>query len=196
MTYTLHPVRSVSGISCDALLTEHGRLLFGSFWGRDTAVQEFIARLQLSNQDGGLANFHVDDVSVHAGNVDHLKKHSGRIASPIFGSLIHLWIYDALLAQPEQSAGRAVVVYRQDGRDDITQRESVWTAFKAICPLPLLDSWASQLLELGTELQWLVQHTGVGIDGITIELPEEHEAIIAQHIRSGELAIKGERHDG
>ena len=192
MNDTLHPVRSVSGISCDALLTEHGRLLFGSFWGRDTAVQEFLARLQLSTQEGGLANFHVNEVSVHAGNVDHLKKHTGRVTSPIFGTLIHLWIHDALLAQPERSARRAVVVFRADNGDHLAQRERVWTVFKTICPLPLLDAWAEPLLTLGNDREWLVRHRGIGVEGVSIELPEDHEDIIAERIRSGELTLQGE----
>lgn len=191
MEITLHTVPAVSGISCDALLTDHGRLLFGSFWGRDTAVQEFIARLQLSNREGGLASFTVCGVHAHAGNVENLEKHTGRLTSPIFGKVVHVWIYDSLLSQPDLSGRRAVVLFRGQNTESNADEQSVWDAFKTICPLPLLDAWRARLLKLATDLGWLEQHKGIGVTGTTIELPDEHEELIAERVRFGELRVEG-----
>ena len=63
----MHPAASlrtlddVHGIFVDAFVQdrETGHLLFASFWSRDTALQELLARLSLPTRDGGLASLHL-----------------------------------------------------------------------------------------------------------------------------------------
>ena len=61
-----HPSRTLYRIDeCPELMAdgcagdEHGNLVFLSVWARDTAVQEFLARLTLGRDAQGLDRFHV-----------------------------------------------------------------------------------------------------------------------------------------
>ena len=95
----LMPITETPGLYADAVLTDDGNnLLFLSLWGRDTAVQEFRARLSLPVHEGGLDNFHLEGLPfVQIGNPERLVTDSGRTPSQlIFGSLVHLWLYDRL----------------------------------------------------------------------------------------------------
>jgi len=56
---------------------EQGNLVFLSIWARDTAVQEFLARLTLGRDEQGLDQFHViteqgASIPVFVGNVANL----------------------------------------------------------------------------------------------------------------------------
>jgi hypothetical protein len=58
---------------------EQGNLVFLSIWARDTAVQEFLARLTLGRDEQGLDQFHViteqgASIPVFVGNVENLEK--------------------------------------------------------------------------------------------------------------------------
>ncbi|MBC8209447.1 MAG: hypothetical protein H8E21_00160, partial [Gammaproteobacteria bacterium] len=56
--YLLIP--EVHGVFVDAILTdEASNLVFGSFWGRDTAIRELQGRLTLAQSAGGLSAFTV-----------------------------------------------------------------------------------------------------------------------------------------
>lgn len=70
----------------DACVCDEQRgLVFMSAWGRDTAVQEFLARLTLGAAEGGIEHFHVvhehRSIPVFVGNVDMLEKRTTRTYS-------------------------------------------------------------------------------------------------------------------
>src|SRR5690606_20586481 len=79
---------------------ERGNLVFLSVWARDTAVQEFLARLTLARSEQGLDQFHIvtehgASIPVFVGNVEHLEKRTTRaFRRTLFGSLVHLWLFD------------------------------------------------------------------------------------------------------
>ena len=50
-------LHEVPGVFCDAHLVDDGGLRFLSLWGRDTAIQELLARLSLPEREGGLRSF-------------------------------------------------------------------------------------------------------------------------------------------
>ena len=48
-------LETVYGIYCDAWVADGDEMLvFASFWGRDTAIQEMLARLTLSTAEDGI----------------------------------------------------------------------------------------------------------------------------------------------
>ena len=62
---------------------DQGNLIFLSIWARDTAVQQFLARLTLRRDEQGLDQFHLitdqgGSVPVFVGNVDRLEKRMTR----------------------------------------------------------------------------------------------------------------------
>ena len=84
----------VDACACD----EQRNLVFLSAWGRDTALQEFLARLTLGSSENGLSQFHiiVDGRSLPVfPNIDMLEKRTTRqLRGTLFGSLVHLWLFD------------------------------------------------------------------------------------------------------
>ncbi len=55
---TLLTLSAIHDVYADAYLADDsGRLLFLSVWGRDTALQELLARLQLPRSDNGIREF-------------------------------------------------------------------------------------------------------------------------------------------
>src|SRR3546814_1603036 len=76
---------------------EQGEFIFLSVWARDTAIQQFIARLTLGRAEDGLDQFHLiteqgGSVPVSVGAVDRLEKRLTRAyRRTLFGSMTNLW---------------------------------------------------------------------------------------------------------
>jgi len=85
---------------------EQGNLVFLSIWARDTAIQEFLARLTLGRDEQGLDQFHViteqgGSIPVFVGNVENLEKRSTRVfRRTLFGSMVNLWLFDRRCVKP------------------------------------------------------------------------------------------------
>ena len=77
---TLYRIDECPDVMADACVgDDQGNLIFLSIWARDTAVQQFLARLTLGRDEQGLDQFHVitnqgGSVPVFIGNVDRLEK--------------------------------------------------------------------------------------------------------------------------
>ena len=79
---TLYRIDECPDVMADACVgDDQGNLIFLSIWARDTAVQQFLARLTLGRDEQGLDQFHVitdqgGSVPVFIGNVDRLESAS------------------------------------------------------------------------------------------------------------------------
>jgi len=130
---------------------DKGTLIFLSLWARDTAIQEFLARLTLGKSDQGLDHFHIiteqgASVPVFIGNVDHLEKRSTRVfRQTLFGSMVHLWLFDNRCVKPDKANASALALLPVDGSDPTAR---LWTLVRETCPLPLLDHWRDEVLAL------------------------------------------------
>jgi hypothetical protein len=129
---------------------EHGNLVFLSIWARDTAVQEFLARLTLGRSDEGLDRFHLvteqASIPVFVGNVENLEKRTTRaFRRTLFGSMVHLWIFDKRCVKPDKANASALALLPRTASDDT---ERLWALVQETCPLPLLDHWRDAVLEL------------------------------------------------
>ena len=77
---TLYRIDECLDLMADGVVgDENGNLVFISLWARDTAVQEFLARLTLGRDEQGLDQFHViteqgASIPVFVGNVENLEK--------------------------------------------------------------------------------------------------------------------------
>ncbi len=75
----LYRIDECPHVMADACVADdQGGLVFLSIWARDTAVQQFLARLTLGRDEQGLQQFHViptegGSVPVFVGNVDRLE---------------------------------------------------------------------------------------------------------------------------
>lgn len=130
---------------------EHGNLVFLSIWARDTAVQEFLARLTLGRAEQGLDRFHLITeqgalVPILVGNADHLEKRSTRaFRRTLFGSMVHLWLFDSRCVKVDKANASALALLPSDVSD---HTDRLWALVRETCPLPLLDLWREPVLAL------------------------------------------------
>ncbi len=153
-----HPSKTLCRIDeCPDLMAdgcigdENGNLVFLSIWARDTAVQEFLARLTLGRDEQGLDQFHViteqgSSVPVFVGNVENLEKRSTRaFRRTLFGSLSNVWLFDRRCVRPDKANASAMALLP---RDSAHRLDRLWTLVRDTCPLPLLDHWRDLVLDL------------------------------------------------
>ena len=178
-------------VFCDALVDDDGWLVFASCWGRDTAIQELLARLTLPDSEGGLSKLtFLDDAmnrTVSIGNPDRLDKMTGRMPKAnLFGDIVHLWLFDKKAVTPDFVNRRAYLLLLPD-QDDYA---ATWALIKSVCPLPLLDYWQDAVVNVCRRLGWLRGIKGYRINAVSIDLPdEEFGAQLGDMIRQGLLEL-------
>jgi hypothetical protein len=130
---------------------EQGNLVFLSIWARDTAIQEFLARLTLGLDEQGLDQFHIiteqsGSIPVFVGNVENLEKRSTRVfRRTLFGSMVNLWLFDRRCVKPDKANASALALLP---RDSVHRLDRLWSLVRDTCPLPLLEYWREATLEL------------------------------------------------
>ena len=201
-TTPLFKVADVFDVYADAFVSDRqtGSLLFASFWGRDTSLQELLARLSLPPSDGGLAALELEPcggpggtVKLVVGNPDRLAKLTGRMpADNLFGNLAQLWLYDRKAVEPDHAARRALLlaVEGQSTGDDVQEAGKVWELFKTVSHLPLLDHWRQVLVAEALSRGWLQTHPGMRVQAVELNLGDGgYEAAIGELIRQGRLGL-------
>ncbi|TVT83954.1 hypothetical protein [Pseudomonas sp. H3(2019)] len=148
---SLYQVDECPDLYVDACVCDEQRnLVFLSAWGRDTALQEFLARLTLGSAENGLDQFHIvmDGRSLPVfPNVDLLEKRTTRqFRGTLFGSLLHLWLFDRRCAQPDR-ANHFAYALLEEGQ---APRQRLWPLVTETCPLPLLQHWREPVLDVLT----------------------------------------------
>ena len=194
---TLMEVVEAPGLFADALLTdERGSLLFLSLWGRDTAVQELLARMTLANDEGGIRTLHINaedgPQAVHLDRMPSMDKHTGRMPPRnLFGDLIQLWVYDKLAIEPDRANRRALMLHRPDDPDAVLQ-ERLWNLVREVCHLPLLAEWREPVLAMLELNAWMQPLQGRSIAAWRLELGDPKlEQEISLRIRRRELRLNG-----
>ncbi|MCE4282905.1 hypothetical protein, partial [Xanthomonas hortorum] len=149
---TLYRIDECPDVMADACVgDDQGNLIFLSIWARDTAVQQFLARLTLGRDEQGLYQFHVitdqgGSVPMFIGNVDRLEKRVTRAYRRTrFGSLSNLWLFDRRCVKPDKANASALALLP---RDSAHRLDRLWMLVRDTCPLPLLDHWRETVLEL------------------------------------------------
>lgn len=188
---SLFKISAIDGVYVDAFLTdESNRLVFLSLWGRDTALQELLARLQLPKSDNGIRDFHLlgDDGQRHfvtVSHVDDLEKNTFKTGSTLFGMLTQMWIYDRLSVKADLSNHRALMLYRpEDPSPDL------WPLVRTVCPLPLLDHWREIFIAKCFEKQWIrILENGFGMSGFYVHLGDDIETVVSDMIHCDQLTL-------
>lgn len=187
----LFQIQECPALYVDACVCDEGRdLVFMSLWGRDTALQEFLARLTLGSAENGLTQFHIlqDGRSLPVfPNADQLEKRTTRqFRSTLFGSLVHLWLFDKRCARPDHANHVAYALLERDAK----VAASLWPLIIETCPLPLLPHWQTPVLEVLTQLQMLKPLPGAigAIRGWQLNLQlAPLEQALGDLIRQGQL---------
>lgn len=187
----LYPIDECPDLLVDACVCdEERRLIFLSAWGRDTAVQEFLARLTLGHSEGGLEQFHL----VQSGHslpvfpdAERLEKRTTRqLRGTLFGSLLHVWLFDGRCAVPDRANHLAYALVR----DKVDPLASLWPLVVDTCPLPLLPHWQGPVMELLLQEQMLERLPGAlgDLAGWRLRLKlDELQYHLGKRIRAGQL---------
>ena len=190
MNNTLYQIDEVSDLYVDAFLMDQSQLIFLSVWGRDTALQEFFARLTLPKSEHGLREIHLESLDsnqthfVDIPDIDKLDKTNGRVQTRVFGQLSHVFIYDKLAVKPDALNNRALLFYRDEKPD-------IWEIVKEACHLPLLDHWKESVLSAFQQQGWIQTLDGEGIHAIKINFVQEDvERLLEFEIKEGSLTLK------
>lgn len=191
---SLLQLTEIPHIMADAYVCDERRsLTFLSLWGRDTAIQELLARLTLKNEDA-LTQLTLTDNNLHEHllfpcDVDTLDKRSSRHAHTRFGTLAHLWLFDRRCLTPDKSNGQALLLLE---RDDPCWKQRLWTLFQETVTLPLLDHWQDSILTLLQDTQMLTPlpgHYGPLIGWqLMLDLPRL-TGLISEAILHGDLCV-------
>ncbi|MBL3529518.1 MAG: hypothetical protein JMN27_17850 [gamma proteobacterium endosymbiont of Lamellibrachia anaximandri] len=196
----------VPGIFADAVVTDtHEALVFLSLWGRDTAIQELLARLSVSEREGGLEQLSLtgpeyQKVRIRTGNADRYVKISGRMPKDnLFGAVTQLWLYDRLVTEPDRVNRKAILLHRVSSLSqplshsmgsDEDKASRLWQRVRQTCHLPLLDHWRDTVLDAFRKEGWIQDLSGIGLNGITIDLgSDDVERVVGSLILDGRLSL-------
>lgn len=192
----LLPIVELPGVFADALLRdERGGLLFCSLWGRDTAIQELLARLSVPVEEGGLRSLHVEapqgTETVHFDRMPTTDKLSGRLPPKnLFGNLVQLWLYDRLAVEPDRANRRALLLQRNVTHGDA----ALWNLVRSVTHLPLLDHWNEVVLDVFRQNDWIRPLRGIQVDAVFVDLGSDAvEVEISRLVREGRLLLDGSR---
>ncbi|QNM96733.1 hypothetical protein [Chitinimonas koreensis] len=138
---------------------ERGNLVFLSVWARDTAIQEFLARLTLAGDERGLDQFHLvadgGSLPLCVGNADSLEKRSTRAyRRTLFGSVTNLWLFDRRCVRPDKANASSLMLLPHGATHGL---DRLWMLVQETCPLPLLDHWRDTVLALLQSKQMLTR---------------------------------------
>jgi len=193
-SHALYPVAECPDLYVDACVCDEQRnLVFLSAWGRDTVVQEFLARLTLGSAENGLEHFHLEqdgrDLPVFA-NVDLLEKRTTRqYRGTLFGSLLHLWLFDRRCTQPDRTNHFAYALLTEDS----APLQHLWPLVADTCPLPLLTHWREPVMEVLTHHGMLQRLPGalgrVHAWRLALQL-DDLEPALGDLIRQGRLTLE------
>ncbi|MDX5299824.1 MAG: hypothetical protein LPK85_12850 [Gammaproteobacteria bacterium] len=190
-------VEDVADVFCDGAVSDHGNLVFVSLWGRDTALQELLARLTLGPHQGGLDALRLaSGVTLFVPDEGRVEKASVRHKSSTFGGVVNLWLYTPLAGRPDRVNHRAYLLVPVQVSASMV-RMRLWALVRDVCPLPLLDGWSEAVMTvLEQSGQLTVVSSGVGpvvAWRLHLDVPVL-EQFIGEQIRAGVFGLGRGRH--
>ena len=214
----MYLIQQVSDVHVDACVrNEAGQLMFLSAFGRDTAIKELMARMELGTGDNhslseltlkGTCDHAGESHAVMVGDPKRLDKHTGRLPKrKLFGNMTHVWIYDPAIREPDKGSRTAWLIDRviTDGTEssslDIRQR--IWATIGQLASIPLLPHWRDTVLkavwrdmvfEMGktTSEEYNPRFSKPlgGMQAFRIALTEEFPNVVSSLIKSGQLHLE------
>ena len=191
----LYEMREIGGIFIDAVVKDkRDEFIFVSAFGRDTAIQEFIAKLSLTSCADKLRYFSLSDELVpsgfyYTGDFNRLVKQTTRLhQATLFDGLVHVWLYDKLAVELDYANRRGILLKKMTENSDDFQKR-LWQTVTLLCPVPLLGHWQSLLKDF-IQQGWVKVYRGVGIEAYALDFSDEKvEVIISTWIKSGKLIL-------
>jgi hypothetical protein len=192
-----------SDVFVDACVADHQhQLLFVSVYGRDTSIQQFMARLHCGRDQGGIERLQLVEASptegrkarlldVLVGDAKRLTKLTGRMPrTGLLGNLVHAWIFQDALLEVDHTAHAAWLFKRgadsqQLDADDFAQ---IWRLVEELSPVPLLPHWSLQVLAYLRSRECLKQPRAVGpVMAIRVEIPDDFSDWVSARVKAGDF---------
>jgi hypothetical protein len=214
----MYQIQQVSDVHVDACVrNEAGQLMFLSAFGRDTAIKELMARMELGTGDNhslseltlkGTCDHAGESHAVMVGDPKRLDKHTGRLPKrKLFGNMTHVWIYDPAIREPDKGSRTAWLIDRviSDGTESssLDIRERIWATIGQLASIPLLPHWRDTVLkavwrdmvfEMGktTSEEYNPRFSKPlgGMQAFRIALTEEFPNVVSSLIKSGQLHLE------
>lgn len=186
-------LEELSDLCVDACITDEScNLIFGSFWGRDTAIQEVLARITLNaSEELSLQSVTVVGEGIHLPvyfHKDFLDKQLAKsYPGTLFGSMTNLWLYDKRVLDPDYANQSAYLLLK-----DEVDHARIWQQIVDLAPFPILDHWRDHVLDIVIKHDMIqTMKTALGsafCKRITLKADVLQNAI-SDLIRNGQLAI-------
>ena len=214
----MYQIQQVSDVHVDACVrNEAGQLMFLSAFGRDTAIKELMARMELGTGDNhslseltlkGSCDHAGESHAVMVGDPKRLDKHTGRLPKrKLFGNMTHVWIYDPAIREPDKGSRTAWLIDRVvSGATEtfnLDIRERIWATIGQLASIPLLPHWRDTVLqavwrdmvfEMGKttsdEYNPRFSKPLGGMQAFRIALTEEFPNVVSSLIKSGQLHLE------
>ena len=196
-----HRIEEFPELFADACLRNgEGEFKFLSLYGRDGAVMQFMAAMDLGAKERGVLRFHlVDGVGerhpADVGANGRLVKHAGRLPRQnLFGPLSQVWIYDTALTQLDRANRIGWVVHRRTMTDAAEELDrKAWRLVQRLSPVALLDHWQAPLMAWCREKQ-AVEALGsalypvIGpVEAMRISISDHFVKFVSDGVRLGQL---------
>lgn len=200
----MYKLEEQSDVFVDACATNHrNSLLFISLYGRDTSIQQFMARLHLASGEGGIEGLTLLDphpgeatkrkvaLRLLVGEAKRLEKLTGRMPrTGLLGNLVHAWIFHPEVVQVDHAAQAAWLFQRRGPADTPQQFDvaRVWRLVMDLSPVPLMQHWCMPVLAYLNTRRCLEQPPSVGpIQTVRVEIPEGFVEWVSDRVRCGDF---------
>lgn len=190
-------ITEFSDLVTDACITdERFNLVFGSFWGRDTVVQEILARITLNASDNlSLSSITVQGEGIHSPvyfNKDFLDKRMTKASGTLFGSMTNVWLYDQRVLQADYANYSSYILIR-DGFADDEDHARIWNQIVDLAPFPILDHWKDRVLDVVVRHQMIQSMNTIFGNAVAKHIALKVDVLqnaISSMIRSGLLTTE------
>lgn len=199
----MHVLVEQSDVFVDAMASDHhAQLLFVSVYGRDTSVQQFMARLHQSSRDGGVDQLTAlphygakPDLQVLVGDPKRLEKVTGRMPKTgLLGNLVHAWIFDPAVQLVDHATRSAWLFNHRTtaALDEDALKAQAWKLVKDLSAVPLLDTWAEATLRHVQASGGFISPQCIGsIFAVRIALNDDFPAWVSRGVQDGLLPVPG-----
>ncbi|MCX8578690.1 hypothetical protein J3U21_04670 [Gilliamella sp. B2776] len=185
-------LQDIPDLKCDCCIANNdSELIFLSVWGKDTAMQELFAKLTIGETTKhGLKDIKLNHHRVFLAEGKHYAKRTLKVTKTLFGSLIHAFIFDKRIIEPNRDSNSMISIYKKEDISTIYNR--YFDAIKTLSSVPFLEHWADEIVSIAKQQGMIKEHKAIvgDIDATTIIVNDTIlTQIMSQNIRDGILTL-------
>lgn len=185
-------LKDLPDLKCDSCIAnDNSELIFMSIWGRDTAIQELFAKLTIGETNKhGFFDIKLNHHRVFLAEGRQYTKRTLKLSKTQFGSLIHAFIFDKRIIEPNRDSNSMISIYKIE--DIPTIHNYYFEAIKTLSSVPILEKWSTKIVEIAIQEQMICEHKPIlgNINATTIIVNDNTlTQIMSQSIQDGLLTL-------